>query len=99
MTKCAKMINVLIPKGKDPIKCGKDCPDWCPLKDGTKTGDPIYCDLSLLCKQTDYGGEGYISHWHKFRDENTGEELFDYFCTGIAPESYKEYKGVDEEVS
>jgi hypothetical protein len=93
------MTSILIPNEKDPIKQGKDCPDWCPLRDGTKTGDPIYCDLSTVCQQTDEKGRGFISHWYKFRNEETGEEAFDYFCTGIYPESYDEYKGVDEEVS
>ena len=93
------MSNVLIPVERNPIKRGKDCPDWCPLKDGTKTGDPIYCDFSLICRQMDGNHNGYISHWHRFMDTETGEERQDYFCTGIYPESYAEIKGVDEEVS
>jgi len=74
---------------------GKDCPDWCPLKDGTLTGDPKYCDRSLECKQTDVYAKGFLTHWHKFRNEETGEEAFDYFCTGM----YPKIKGTDEEVS
>jgi len=93
------MSKIFIKSERNPIKRGKDCPDWCPLKDGTLTGDPIYCDLSLVCRQTDVNKQGYISHWHKFRDMETSEERFDYFCTGVFPESYREYKGVDEEVS
>lgn len=93
------MSNILIPSERDPIKRGKDCPDWCPLKDGTKSGDPVYCDLSLHCRQMDENRRGYITHWYEFRNMVTGEENFDYFCTGIYPGSYKEIQGVDEEVS
>jgi hypothetical protein len=75
----------------------KDCPDWEPLEDGTKTGDPIYCKWSLQCKQTDAFARGYISNWHKFRDEDTGEELFDYFCTGMYPVSVEDKE--DREIS
>jgi hypothetical protein len=69
----------------------KDCCDWRPLNDGTMTGDPKYCNLSLLCKQL-----GMKSDWYKFRNEN-GEEAFDYFCTGMY--MTEEDKGIDEEVS
>lgn len=69
----------------------KDCPDWCPLEDGTKTGDPKYCNLSLLCKQL-----GMRTDWYKFRDEH-GNFNFDYFCTGMY--AADEDKGVDEEIS
>lgn len=93
------MSNILILSERDPIKRGKDCPDWCPLRDGTKSGDPVYCDLSLICRQTDENKQGYLSHWYRFRNMETGEENFDYFCTGIYPESYEELRGVDEEVS
>lgn len=83
------MANIIIPGTQ---KHGKDCSDWCPLKDGTRTGDPIFCDLSLKCRQV-----GMVSKWYKFRDEITGEESFDYFCTGFYAKD--EDKGVDEEVS
>ena len=35
----------------NPKRHGKDCADWCPLKDGTATGDIKYCDLSQYCRQ------------------------------------------------
>ena len=76
----------------------KNCLDWCPLKDGTRTGDIIYCDNSLECKQTDIHAKGFISHWYKFRDELTGEELFDYFCTGMYPKEIDEGRE-DKEIS
>jgi len=85
------MSNIIIPSEKDPIKRGKECPDFCCLEDGTKTGDPRYCNLSLLCKQV-----GYLSHWYEFRDQD-GNESFDYFCTGML--TTVEDRGVDEEVS
>lgn len=72
------------------IHC-KDCMDWCPLKDGTRTGDPVYCDLSLSCRQI-----GMLTHWYNFRDVN-GDQAFDYFCTGIY--ATEETKKQDDEVS
>lgn len=71
---------------------GKDCPDWVPLKDGTKTGDPKYCDRSLECRQL-----GMKSDWYEFFDYLTQEFRFDYFCTGMYMTN--EDKGVDEEVT
>lgn len=68
----------------------KDCPDWAPLQDGTKTGDTKYCDLSLQCKQI-----GMKSDWHKFRDIITGEESFDYFCTGMYATEENKYDDVE----
>ena len=90
------MSNIIL---KTDRVSGKDCPDWCPLKDGTLTGDPKYCDHSLDCKQTDVYAKGFITHWYKFRNVETGEEDFDYFCTGMYPENYRERAGIDEKVS
>ena len=83
------MSNIIIPGEQ---KHNKDCPDWCPLKDGTRTGDTKYCDLSLECKQV-----GMKTDWHFFRNEETGETSFDYFCTGMY--TTDENKKDDEEVS
>ncbi len=83
------MSNLIIP---GEAKHTKDCNDWCPLQDGTRTGDPKYCNLSLVCKQV-----GMRSDWYKFRDEN-GNEAFDYFCTGMYIDPEKEPTNVDEEV-
>jgi len=91
--------NILIPVDRDPIKRGKDCQDWCPLQDGTKSGDPVYCDFSLKCRQTDENRKGFVSNWYKFRDIDTNEQNFDYFCTGIYPENFKNLDSNDEEVS
>lgn len=84
------MSNILIQSERDPVKRGKDCPDFCPLDDGTKSGDPRYCNLSLLCSQ-----ESMKSDWYRFRDQD-GNESFDYFCTGM----YATYsdKFIDEKV-
>lgn len=84
------MSNIIIPAERDPIRRGKDCSDFCPLDDGTKSGDPRYCNLSLHCRQV-----GYRSDWYRFRDQD-GNEAFDYFCTGML--MTEEDKGVDEEV-
>jgi hypothetical protein len=85
------MSNIIIPNERDPLKRGKSCPHFCPLEDGTKSGDPRYCNLSLHCKQV-----GMISDWHKFRDQD-GNEAFDYFCTGVY--ATEEHRGIDKEVS
>ena len=71
---------------------GKDCQDWVPLADGTKTGDPKYCNLSQLCIQM-----GMKSDWYKFYNHETGEYDMDYFCTGNYVKEID--KGKDEEVS
>ena len=73
-------------------KHNKDCPDWCSLKDGTKTGDPKYCDLSQLCKQW-----GMKADWYEFFNHDTNTYDFDYFCTGFY--ATEENKRDDDEVS
>jgi len=73
-------------------KHNKDCSDWVPLPDGTKTGDPKYCGLSRQCKQL-----GMKSDWYRFYDHSTGEHSFDYFCTGMYVK--QEEKLIDDEVS
>jgi len=83
------MSNILIPGDK---KSDKDCEHWCPLNDGTLTGDPKYCNLSLQCRQL-----GMRSDWYGFTD-NKGNHAFDYFCTGMLLECKDEGR-VDEEVS
>lgn len=85
------MSNIIIPSERDPIKRGKDCLNFVPMKDGTKTGDSRFCDLSFACKQI-----GYYSEYVQFVDWKTGEVLeHDYLCTGMKTTS--EDKGVDEE--
>lgn len=71
---------------------GKDCEDWCPLQDGTKTGDPKYCDLSLKCRQI-----GMKTDYYDFFNHETKEYDFDYFCTGFFVT--EENKKDDDEVS
>jgi hypothetical protein len=71
---------------------GKDCADWVPLEDGTRTGDTKYCNLSRLCKQI-----GMKSDWYEFYNHETGENDFDYFCTGMY--ATEENKKDDDEVS
>lgn len=69
------MSNIIIP---GEAKHDKQCPDWVPLKDGTRCGDSKFCDLSTECKQL-----AMYTEWHFFRNEITGETDFDYFCTGM----------------
>ena len=83
------MSNIIIPGEQ---KHNKDCADWCPLKDGTKTGDPKYCDLSTECRQIDMKTD-----WYQFRNEVTNTQDFDYFCTGMY--ATDENKRDDDEVS
>jgi hypothetical protein len=76
----------------DNKKHDKQCPDWVPLKDGTRCGDSKYCDLSTECKQI-----GMKTDWYEFRNEQTNEYDFDYFCTGMY--ATDENKRDDDEVS
>lgn len=70
---------IIIPGSKDPLKCGKDCPDFKPLDDGTSVGDPKYCDRSFDCRQV-----GMKSDYVEILDVKTGEvKTHDYLCTGI----------------
>lgn len=71
---------------------GKDCEDWVPLEDGTKTGDPKYCNLSQLCRQI-----GMKSDHYEFYDHEKKQLDFDYFCTGCF--ATEENKRDDDEVS
>lgn len=75
----------------------KDCPDFKPLEDGTLTGDTKYCNYSIDCQQTDVVGCGYISDWYKFFNHDTGEQAFDYFCTGCYGD--KDERKEDKKVS
>jgi len=85
------MSNILIKDEIDPVKRGKDCADFCPLNDGTKTGDPKYCNLSFQCKQI-----GYKSDWVQIIDWKTNEvKDHDYLCTGM--KVGEEDKGQDDE--
>ena len=70
----------------------KDCSDFICLADGTRTGDPKYCNLSLQCRQI-----GMKSDWYNFYDHETGEYSYDYFCTGFYVS--EENKRDDDEVS
>lgn len=82
------MSTIIIPGAK---KHNKDCPDWTPLQDGTRTGDPKYCNLSIICRQL-----GMKTDWYNFTDDS-GEYKFDYFCTGMYVN--EENKKDDDEVS
>ena len=82
------MSNLIITNNTE--KCyNRECVDFKPLADGTLTGDVKYCNLSIDCKQTDVYGNGYLSDWYEFYNHETGEQAFDYFCTGC-------YGDVDE---
>jgi hypothetical protein len=83
------MVNLI---NVNPKKHNKDCCDWVPLKDGTKTCDQKYCDLSTLCRQL-----GMKTDWYHFYNHETREYDFDYFCTGM--EITEENKKDDDEVS
>lgn len=61
----------------------KDCLDFVPLADGTKTGEKKYCNLSFLCKQV-----GYYSEYTELFDADGSLIARDYLCTGkkVKPE-------------
>ena len=94
------MTEILIPKNPKRIKKGspynpdapKDCEDFVPLDDGTKTGDKKYCNLSNLCRQI-----GMYSEYVQFFNEKGECVLQDYMCTGKY--AIWEERGKDEEAS
>ncbi len=98
------MSNIILPYEKTKTKLGeKDCKDFCPLKDGTLTGDPKYCWYSFICKEIgmvsdyyNYTGPGLIIEDGIIK-ETWYDNLFDYFCTGMIAKS--EDIGTDKEVS
>jgi len=45
------MSNIIIPGDVNPLKRGKDCEDFVPLDDGSRSGDAKYCDKSFDCRQ------------------------------------------------
>ena len=72
------MAKIVIPSDADPLKRGKDCEDFVPLEDGTKPGEPKYCDRSLDCRQF-----GMKTDYIEITDIKTGAIInHDYFCTG-----------------
>ena len=73
------MSNIIIPSDHDPMKRGKDCADFVPLDDGTKFGEPKYCNKSFDCIQA-----GMKSDFVELTDPKTGKTLSsDYLCQGI----------------
>ena len=87
------MSRIIIPGERDPIKRGKDCPDFVPLKDGTLTGDGKYCDLSFQCKQI-----GFWSEYVQIKDPQTLKLLEqDYLCRGVYADKEIIKAKVDEE--
>ena len=71
------MSKIFIPGEIDPLKRGKNCPDFVPYDDGTKVGDPKYCNLSLDCTQQKMKSD-------RVEITNVKGEIIscDYFCTG-----------------
>jgi hypothetical protein len=72
---------------KDSIKYNKDCADFQCLDDGTITRECRYCNLSLMCRQTDVLPNGKVVPMEAnflpvFNDKG---ELIEYqlFCTGM----------------
>ncbi len=72
------MVEILIP-GVDAsdVDADKHCAEFVPLKDGTKTGDKKYCDLSFACKQM-----GMLGEFVEITDSEGNVTLRDYLCTG-----------------
>ena len=73
------MSNIIIPGEINPLKRGKDCEDFIPLDDGTKIGDPKYCNKSFECRQI-----GMKTDRAEILDLKTGKvSSIDYLCQGI----------------
>mgnify|MGYP001435453370 CR=1 FL=1 len=65
----------------------KECEHFIALRDGTKSGDRKYCDLSRHCTQVSMYSEWH--EWYEFYTDENGkvcqEKCFDYLCTGKKP--------------
>jgi hypothetical protein len=73
------MSNIVIPGDKNPLNRGKDCEDFVPLHDGTRAGDPKYCDKSFDCRQI-----GMKSDRAEILDLKSGKVAsIDYLCQGV----------------
>jgi hypothetical protein len=74
-------------KTLDSAMYKKDCRDFICLDDGTLVRECRYCNLSLICRQTDYKDGKWIpmeAHILPAVDPDTGEVIENQlFCTGM----------------
>lgn len=82
------MSNIIIPNEKNSIIKGKDCKDFICMRDGTRMGDPKYCELSFKCRQVGVTPDGKMigmkTDYTQVIDSKTGElKELDYLCTGM----------------
>jgi hypothetical protein len=72
---------------KDAIKYKKDCCDFQCLDDGTITRECRYCNLSLMCRQTDVLPNGSVvpmeANFLPIFDANSILIEYQLFCTGM----------------
>ena len=88
----------------DSIKYNKDCQDFVCLDDGTITRECRYCNLSLVCQQTDILPNGKTvnmeSHYVPVMDAETGQVLeWVLYCTGMHEDLREKGPGDIEKVS
>lgn len=80
------MSDIIIPGKKKDI-LDKDCQDFQPIDDGTKTGEKKYCMFSDVCRQIDVSINGTVlpMESHYLPVINLDGEIMEwkYFCTGL----------------
>ena len=96
------MADIIIPGRKKDI-LDKDCSDFTPIDDGTKSGEKKYCALSDICRQIDVLPNGKVvgmeAHYLPVILP-TGEILeHKLFCTGHHDLRSKNELADDDKVS
>ena len=96
------MADIIIPgKKKDILE--KDCKDFCPIDDGTKSGEKKYCALSDACRQIDILPDGtfigMIAHYLPIRNLDKEVMEWKFFCTGHHDLRSKKERIDDDKVS
>jgi len=96
------MSEIIIPGKKKDI-LDKDCQDFCPIDDGTKTGEKKYCALSDTCRQIDILIDGTIMPMeaHYLQVFNPYGEVVEWklLCTGRYDIRSKNERIDDDKVS
>jgi hypothetical protein len=82
-----EMADIIIPSKKKNI-LDKDCSDFQPIEDGTKSKEKKYCALSDLCRQVGMLSDGTFvpmeSHYLPVIPIDGGEIMeWKYLCTGL----------------
>jgi hypothetical protein len=96
------MSEIIIPGKKKDI-LDKDCQDFCPIDDGTKSKEKKYCAMSDVCRQIDVLIDGTVvpMEAHYLPVVNLDGEIMEWkmFCTGLHDLRSKRERIDDDKVS